>query len=202
MFRKGFTLVEIVMAVAISTLLIAGTVGIVTQVAESMTSAKATAKTYSALSEVVSRLKSVRSSYPLATAVSVPDGYDYLVFTNSGKTSGTIVGVANAASGSVDFRLDPVSDYANYGEKAFFVQDVTGTQTNALLTDPSAAYSLPIREESLYRDLVVESLEATPYNSGALMDVSIGLYVVPHPELQGKPKSSMPDFPNVLNIVL
>lgn len=98
MFRKGFTLVEVVVAVAISTILLAGTVWVAVKAINSFTTEKAKAQTYSALTDAISKLNSVRNSYPLATVVDVPTGYDFIVFTNSGRTAGVLVGVADAGS--------------------------------------------------------------------------------------------------------
>lgn len=202
MFRKGFTLVEIVVAISISTLLLAGTVGVASKAVDSLTEAKAKGQTYSSLTDAISKLNSVRNAFPLVTVVQVPSGYDYVVFTNSGHTAGVLVGVANAGSGANDFRLDPVSDYANYGDKVLAVQDMTAMQTTAVLADHSAAYAVSIREESLSRKLVLESFEATSYNADKLVDLVISPYAVPRREFIGKPKTAFPDYPQTLNLVL
>lgn len=83
MFRKGFTLVEVVVAVAISTILLAGTVGIAVKAINSFAAEKAKAQTYSSLTDSISKLNSVRNAYPLVTVVNVSAGYDFIVFTNS-----------------------------------------------------------------------------------------------------------------------
>lgn len=113
MQRKGFTLVEIVVAVAISTIVLGGTIGIVTKATESLAVAKSKGKTYSALTDAVSRLNTVRNTFPLITVLDT-EGYDALVFTNSGRTAGILVGIADASSGTGEYRLDPVSAYSAY----------------------------------------------------------------------------------------
>lgn len=110
--------------------------------------------------------------------------------------------MADAGSGAGDFRLDPVSAYQVYGEKALFAQDLTATQTESVLSDHQAAYSVPIREEALFRKLVVESFQATAYNAGKLVDSFVSVYLVPRSDMNGKPKSSFPEFPATFNIVL
>ncbi|MFB0965768.1 MAG: prepilin-type N-terminal cleavage/methylation domain-containing protein [Patescibacteria group bacterium] len=202
MFRKGFTLVEVVVAVAISTVLLAGTVGIAVKAANSLTEEKSKAQTYSALTDAISKLNSVRNAYPLTTVVDVPSGYDFVVFTNSGRTAGVLVGVADAGSGSGDFRLDPASAHQTYGTKVLAVQDITASQTAAALADHSTAFSLPIREESVFRNLVLEGFQATPYNADRLVDVMLGIYVVPRSEYVGRNKTEYPDYPTVINLVL
>lgn len=202
MFRKGFTLVEVVVAVAISTVLLAGTVGIAVKAINSLTEEKAKAQTYSALTDAVSKLNSVRNAYPIATVVDVPSGYDFMVFTNSGRTAGVLIGVADAGSGSADFRLDPPGSFQIYGTKVLVAQDMTASQTAAVLADHSAAYSVPVREESVFRNLVLESLQATSYNADKLVDVMLGTYLVPRGEYAGKSKTEYPDFPSVINLVL
>ncbi len=87
MFRKGFTLVEIVVAIAISTILLAGTVGISVKAVHSLANEKSKGQAYSSLTDAVSKLNSVRNAYPIATVVDVPNGYDFIVFTNSGHTA-------------------------------------------------------------------------------------------------------------------
>lgn len=202
MFRKGFTLVEIVVAVAISTLLLAGTVGIAVKATHSLANEKAKGQSYSSLTDAISKLNSVRNAYPIATVVDVPNGYDFVVFTNSGRTAGVLVGVANVGSGTVEHLLDPVADYATYGEKALVVQDMTATQTAAVIVDHQAAYAVSIREESVFRKLIVENLQATAYNADRIVDVFLSVYAVPRPELEGQPKSSFPEFPVTFNLVL
>lgn len=202
MFRKGFTLVEIVVAVAISTLLLAGTVGISVKAVHSLANEKLKGQTYSTLTDAISRLNSVRNAYPLATVVDVPNGYDFVVFTNSGRTAGVLVGVADVGSGTVEHLLDPVANFDVYGEKALVVQDITATQTAAVIADHQAAYAVSIREESVFRRLVVENFQATAYNADRIVDVFLSAYVVPRPEFDGKPKSSFPEFPATFNLVL
>lgn len=202
MRRKAFTLAEIIIAVAIATTVTAASVGVVFSTVDSVRSAKASSATYAALSEAVFRLDSVRSAFPEMLSVSVPNGYDYLVLTNSAKTSGVIVAVVNAASGSTDIRMDAVSDYQKFGPKVLAVQTLSSYQAATLTADPSAAYSVSFREESLYRNLVVESFESTLYNSGSVSDILLSVYAAPNPVYDGKLKSEYPDFPVVFNIVL
>ncbi len=59
-----------------------------------------------------------------------------------------------------------------------------------------------MREESVFRGLVLESLRATAYNADRLVDVMLGIYSVPRSEYVGKPKTSYPDYPTVINLVL
>lgn len=113
-----------------------------------------------------------------------------------------LVGIANVGSGSGDFRLDSVADYATYGKKVLAVQDITATQTAAVLADSQAAYGVGIREESAFRNLVVESFQATAYNADKIVDAFLSVYLVPRPEFEGKPKSSFPEYPSTFNIVL
>lgn len=79
---------------------------------------------------------------------------------------------------------------------------MTASQTASVLADHSAAYSVSIREESVFRNLVLESLQATPYNADRLVDVMLGVYSVPRGEFVGKSKTEYPDFPTVINLVL
>lgn len=202
MFRKGFTLVEIVVAVAISTILLAGTIGISVKAVNSLANEKSKGQSYSSLTDAISKLNSVRNAYPMATVVDVPNGYDFIVFTNSGQTAGVLVGVAYVGSGTVEHLLDPVANHSIYGEKVLVIQDITAIQTAAVIADHQAAYAISIREESVFRKLVVESLQATAYNVDRIVDVFLAVYVVPRPELEGQPKSSFPEFPVTFNLVL
>lgn len=202
MRRNAITLIEIVVTVTIASIVLAASAGITMRTVDSIRMAKASSATVTALSDAVSRLSVARESFPDVNAVSVPNGYDFVVLTNSGKTAGLLVGVAKVVKDAPDFRLDPVSDSANYGNKVFAVQDLVGSQVAAVLSNSGAAYSLPIREEALYRNLVLREFEATPYNSGTLLDIAVSAYLAPNPVFDGLPKSSVsePAFP--FNIVL
>lgn len=70
--------------------------GIAVRATNSLANEKAKAQTYSALSDALSKLNSVRNAFPIATVVDVPNGYDFVVFTNSGQTAGVLVGIADA----------------------------------------------------------------------------------------------------------
>jgi hypothetical protein len=193
--------VEVVVAIAISTLILTGTAMFASRALESVTAAKAKGNTYQALSDAVSRLGTIRSSYPLSTVVTASGGYSAVVFTNSGQTAGVIVGVVNGNSASSNYlRLDPVSEYFTYDEKVLAVQDLGSAQVASVLASTGSVYSMPFYEGSLYRGLVMERFQATPYNSGALVDAVFGIYDVPRPELDGQPKSAYPEFPVLANL--
>lgn len=79
---------------------------------------------------------------------------------------------------------------------------MTATQATSVLSDTQYAYSVPVREESLFRKLVAESFQTTAYNAGKIVDAFISVYLVPRSDMNGHPKSSFPEFPATFNIVL
>lgn len=110
--------------------------------------------------------------------------------------------MADVGSGTVDHLLDPVAEYPIYGEKVLVIQDITAMQTSAVLADHQAAYAVSLREESVFRKLVVENFQAISYNADKIVDVFLSAYLVPQPEFEGKPKSSFPEFSVTFNLVL
>lgn len=202
MFRKAFTLVEIVIAITISSLLLAGTIAVTSKAVVAISSAKHRGNVQSGMTDVLTRLHSVRNLYPILANVQVHAGYDYLVFTNSGRTSGVLVGIVNAGSGTEDIRLDPPEGYLTYGVKPIAIQDITAFQVRSVLDDPASAYAVPIREESVFRDVVFEEFEATPYNDTLVVDIDAAVYRMPYANLVGRPKAEVPESRLSLNLVL
>lgn len=50
---------------------------------------------------------------------------------------------------------------------------MTADQTAAVLYDHDSAKNVPIREESVFRDLVAERFSVAAYDSGALVDIDL-----------------------------
>lgn len=68
MEKRGYTLSEIVVAIAISTLLLGGTIGLASRAIDALSAAKTTGQTHASLVDALSKLSTVASAFPSVRA--------------------------------------------------------------------------------------------------------------------------------------
>ncbi len=113
-----------------------------------------------------------------SVVVSGTDQYNVVLFTNTGGTSGALIGVVDAdntnASGATF--LDPSSAFGTYGNKVLGITELTKSQVQAIVTSTGAVYTIPFRANKIYSALPVMDFVANTYNSGTLLEIDTNVY--------------------------
>ncbi len=114
--KRGFSLVELVVAVTIAGLIIVGVSVFLTRVNTDIVTSTIRSKIYTDLSLFLDRTTELRRSYPQTTLIDYGTGaYDAVMLTNSGRTAGVLIGVVDRSPGSLSLdRLAPPTAFGVY----------------------------------------------------------------------------------------
>lgn len=189
----GFTMAEMLVSIVVSSILIAGASFFVSEAYVQIISANRRVDLGAQITAFSERMERVRNAYSRETLlVDTADGYDLFLFTNSGSQKGALMGVADLSSaGSGGTYLpDAPGNFATYGKKVPFVQDLAPEQLRSVLASPSNAYSVAIRPDSAFDGLTVKEFSITPYESGSVFELSATYFLEYFPDLSGTPVSN------------
>jgi len=164
--------VELVIAVTMSTMVIAGLVYFLTQINTDISTAQYKTDVYLQLSDFTSKVNTARANYQTGKIlVDLPkdQGYDVLLLTNTGKTAGAIVGVANMSDAGTGL-LDSGTNFTSYGNKMLAVQEISSGMlativSNTGLVNTGVLYSLPINSDQTFPNLQVSRFSIKAFNS-------------------------------------
>ena len=97
--HSGYTLVELMLAIALSGMVILGIVLFMSRLQTDITNSSDRTRVVLALSEFSERVRSIRSEYSVLMRVQSGTGaFDAIIFTNTGSTSGYIFTTVNASN--------------------------------------------------------------------------------------------------------
>lgn len=172
--RIAFTLAEILVSIVISGIILTGVLMFVSDTTESIRVSENIEKLYTDLADWNTKVNGLRKNYDRFTVlVSNSGGYDSVLFTNSGKTSGVILGAVDMVPGSATYlRIESTGSHSTYKRRAIGVQNVSATEI-ATLTGSNVG-TIPFQEDSVFASLFPDYLKTTPYNAGVILEVEIG----------------------------
>ncbi len=165
---SGYTLVEMVVSIAISTLIIGGSTYFILKSNTEAQAAKARTTIHTEMTTFVDKLNQLRTNYSSGSIlVNANPGYDVLLLVNSGATNGALVGVVNLknSDGNGSAKLDASGNFGIYDNKVLGIQELTKSQIASLLTIPSSAYAVLFQSDRFYPALLTKDFSITAYNS-------------------------------------
>lgn len=182
MKKQGFTLVEMLIAISITTLIISGISIFLTKVTDSIFESQNKTKISVSLSDFVEKMNSIRTRFASGSIIDT-SGYDVLLFTNTGGTAGALVGVVSYNNSLSGYLLDTNTPFEKTNPKLLGIQDLTMSQVAQVKTGTGAsAFTVPFQVDSIYTPLVAKTFSATPYQSGTILDIDLELYNTLAPE--------------------
>lgn len=200
--KRGFTLIEIIIAISISLLIMAGLSTFLIKTNTMIYTAQRKGDIYISLTDAVDRINSLKRSYSSGSLfIDDPNGYDVLLFTDTGATSGVLVGVVDNDPTSTGYLLlDATGSYATYGNKALGIQELSQSQLSSLTI--TGAYSIPFHADKVFPSLLPKTFSVVAYNSGTIFDTHLELFPAYFSSYRGKPLSSIPmeDAPGSINL--
>jgi hypothetical protein len=87
------------------------------------------------------------------------------VLTDSAKTAGVLIGVAETSASFSGYRLVSDSESGTYQKRILIAQELTASQVRAVLFEPQNAFSVPVYPESAFEGMAIAAFSAEEYNS-------------------------------------
>ncbi len=187
MKKKGFTLVEIVVAVTISTIIMGGVFIFLTKLQKDIVLAKESTRVHLWLTDFMGAMQNFRKQYGTGmVAVGGSGVYNAGLLTNKEKTSWVLIGVVSDESTNNNSKLDPIANKGIYGKKILAYQKLTANQVNSILSDTGTVYDVKFSDEWLFKNIPMKDFSIKSYNSGSLFEYRIDVETPFYEELNGK----------------
>lgn len=87
------------------------------------------------------------------------------MLTDSAKTAGVLIGVAETSASFSGYRLVSDSESGTYQKRILIAQELTASQVRAVLFEPQTALSVPVYPESAFEGMAIAAFSAEEYNS-------------------------------------
>ncbi len=192
--QSWFTLMEMVISITISALIIGGSSYFILKTNSETQTAKNRTKIHTEMTTFIEKMNYLRGNYSTGgILIDNMYGYDTLVLTNSGQTSGVLIWVVNLASLDTNdgAKLDPLAWFSTYDNKVIGIQELTNSQLTSVLSVPSNAYNITFQSDRYYSWLHAQWFSATTYNSGSIIELDINIYERPLDFLMGQSVSNV-----------
>ncbi len=201
MKNKGFTLIEIIIAITISVIVMGGVFTFLTRLQADIIASKQKTAVYTNLSDFIGTMRNFTKLYESAGLVVDGTGYDVVLMTKRDKTAGVLIGVVEQGTGSTS-RLDPIADKDIYGKKVIAYQKITTWQIDSILANTGSVYDIDFTDEGLFKDLSVTDFAITPYNAGSIFEYKISVEVPYYEKLTGQLRSTIPQIMTTMPFTL
>lgn len=184
--RSWFTILELVVAVLISFIVLAGISYFFVRINAEMQIADNKTKVYLEISDFIQKANTYTRQFNsgiVLTGVTSSPNYHTLILTDIKNTQWTIIGVVSL-TGWV-WKLD--QNLHLYGEKRLAIRELTKSQVQKIVSNHTFAYTgVVFSEDHTYPYLVTRDLQVTPFNSGAIFDLDLSIYSLYDPGYNGK----------------
>lgn len=191
MKNKGFTLVEIVVAITISVMVIGGLSVFLTKTQTDILSSRQKTAVYTNLSDFIGAMRNFTKLYESGSIVVSGSGYNTVLMMKRDKTSGVLIGVVGQGNAGNVSKLDPVANKGIYGKKVIAYQKLTGSQVADILANTGSVYGIDFSDEGLFKELPVTDFSVTPYNTGAILEYHITVEVPYYESSSGKLRNTI-----------
>jgi len=198
---KGFTLIEIIIAITISVIVMGGVFTFLTRLQADIIASRQKTAVYTNLSDFIGTMRNFTKLYESAGLVVDGTGYDVMLMLSRDKAAGVLIGVVEQGTGSTS-RLDPIADKDIYGKKVIAYQKITTWQIDSILANTGSVYDIDFTDEGLFKDLSVTDFSVTPYNAGSLFEYKISVEIPYYEKLVGQPRSSIPQTMTTMSFTL
>ena len=194
---KGFTLIEIIVAMTISVMIMGGIIGFLIKLQNDILLSKQSTRVYTSLTDFIGVMNNFGKLYASGSVVVEGTGtYNVWLLVRPDKASWVLIWVVEEKKGNLS-KLDPVSSKNTYGKKVIAYRKLTAWQISSLLSDTGSIYSIEFTDEWLFEELIVKDFFITPYNSGTLLEYTFDIETPFHEALKGQSRGI--SIPNVMS---
>lgn len=201
MKNKGFTLIEIIIAITISVIVMGGVFTFLTRLQSDIIASKQKTAVYTNLSDFIGTMRNFTKLYESAGLVVDGTGYDVMMMVKRDKTAGVLIGVVAQGTGSIS-RLDPIANKDTYGRKVIAYQRITGSQITSILANTGSVYTIDFADDGLFKDLTVTDFSIIPYNAGSIFEYKISVEIPYYEKLAGQLRIALPQIMTTMPFTL
>jgi len=176
-FQKfwAFTLVELVVAITISSIIFLWVLSLVWDTLHELGVSNSSSKLIVSLSEVIHKFEALNSSYEKKSLfVDKPDwkGTDILVLSSSGASGWTIIALVDPRSKKI---YNSSTSYPLYNEKHIWYRKLNQAELASVLADSAEVYNLDFFTDKIFSEIYVRDFQIVLYNSGTIADIRMSL---------------------------
>ncbi|MDD2487255.1 MAG: prepilin-type N-terminal cleavage/methylation domain-containing protein [Candidatus Gracilibacteria bacterium] len=187
--NKGFTIIEIVIAITISLFVMVIIAYFISEINNKIGSSQNKSKIYIGINDLINKINSKKNLYSSsAILVSQSGSYNVLLMTNNIKSKGLLIGVVDVET----MKLDPISNYSKYGNKILALKDINKAQLDLIETSSGNAYNVEFYEDNVFPDLNMSSFSLAPFNSGAIIEANLSFFESYLPSYKGTDVNRLP----------
>ncbi|PID87618.1 hypothetical protein CSB07_00350 [Candidatus Gracilibacteria bacterium] len=194
-FKNAFTLVELLVATIISSVVLIAIFAITSEILDEAVFTNKSVTSYSSLYDIEKKILKYKNIYSTGTILidnASGVGSDVFIFLNSDNSEALLMGVVNNYSR----RLVPDTQYSIYGNNSLGFREVIGTGAiNDMLVDPSIVYGTGIKfqVDKIYDDFVLRDMQMISYNSGKIKEVNFNVNLFFNKNLEGENWQYLPE---------
>ena len=178
--NHAFTLVELVIAVTISSIVFLWLLSFVWDTLSELSRSNKTSKLIVSLDEVMDRLEWLSSIYEKKTLIINTvewEWTDVLLLSNSWSTWAIIFGLVDPDTDKI---FTGSLHYSQYNKKHLWYRRLDWTELSTITSTPSELYNLTFQKDKIYSDLYIKDLQIGTYNTGTydtaiIIDLEISL---------------------------
>lgn len=175
--KTWFTLIEIIVAMTIWTIVIVWIVFFIWKMNEDISMAKAKTIAYLDTVSLINKINQSRLIYKKNLIVNDSDSWnDIILLYSSWSEWWLLMWVVDATNNSDNYlKLDPDDNFDIYWKKLLWIRKITETQTLDLISNTWSVFWIPFYEDNLFWWLFTKKLEARLYNSWAFLDLNLDI---------------------------
>ena len=191
MKKKGFTLTEIVVAVTISIIIMGWVLRFLVKLQSDLTISRQSTSVYVNLTDFFGTMNNLTKLYSSGNVIVSGTGmYNVELLTRPDKSGWALIGVVEQKDGNLS-KLDPPSNKSTYGKKVMAYQKLNASQITTLLVSTGSIYDIVFQDEWLFKDLLLNDLYITPYNSGSLFEYKFIVEAPFYEQLRGQSRNNI-----------
>ncbi|MCK9272269.1 prepilin-type N-terminal cleavage/methylation domain-containing protein [Candidatus Gracilibacteria bacterium] len=195
--NRGFTVLEIVIAISISTMVMLGLSFFISEINSKIISSQNKGNIYTSINDFIDKVGVKKNLYGSSTILTQNQNYNTLLLTNTLSNGGILIGVVNNNKISPYYmKLDPVGNYSTYDNKVLGVRQLTQNQITEIKTNSGSIYNIEFFEDNLFPNLQVKSFNLIDYNLGSIVEMNITFY---ESFLQGYGGKNLENVPEIRN---
>lgn len=187
----GFTLIEIVIAIAISAIIMGGVLVFLMKLQNDIVMSKQSTRIYTSLTDFMGTMRNFSKLYGSGSVIVEGTGiYNVWLLMRPDKASWVLIWVVEEKKGNLS-KLDPTANKNTYGKKVVAYRKLTAWQISSILSNTGSVYDVEFTDEWLFKELTVTDFLITPYNSGSIFEYRLDMETPFYEMLQGQSRDSV-----------
>ncbi|MDD5213568.1 MAG: prepilin-type N-terminal cleavage/methylation domain-containing protein [Candidatus Gracilibacteria bacterium] len=180
--KKAFTLIELIVAITISSIVILGFTQIYISIQDSILFSQKKAVIFNDIKDFTTKLSYSTNIYNSGFVITQTGKFDTLIMTNSGGTDAYIIGVFDCTN-TTGINIKLASDNLIYDNKCFGYFPIKQTQISSIITNNSSIYSASFNGGNLYSNLIVKNFGVKEFLPNHIFDLNIDFFDSFYPKL-------------------